>query len=462
MDVGDRQPMFRLWTILSAFLMVSCSAAVSSTFQSGGTRPVLPSGEGARTREADETTGRGEPTSVLTLPDAVALALLNNPELAEYSWQVRANEARVIQAGLRPNPEGLVIVEDVFGTGRFRGTREAQVTMQLSQAIELGGKRAARVAAAAGSRDLASREYEVKRVEVLARVTERFIDLLAAQQLVGLAKATLQLDGQTLDATARRVTAGAGSLLDERKARIEVARGRIVAEHAEHELAVARRELAATWGSTTPRFERIEGDLFGRRAFPSYERLTEDLARAPDMLHRLSEKQLREAEVRLADTKRVPTPIVAAGIRHLEGPNDEAVVFGLIVPLPTSDRNQGGRAEARALLSKSEESRRTTEVRLRTLIFALHQELRHASAALDALEGEILPQAEESVSLSRRGFIEGRFSYLDLADAERTLRAVRKERIETAASYHHLVLEIERLTGEPIDAASHDERAVAQ
>jgi cobalt-zinc-cadmium efflux system outer membrane protein len=441
--------------------MAGCSAAIPSPDQPGGSRPLLRSADEPGTRQPSASTEAGEPTSLLTLQDAVALALLKNPELAEYSWQVRANEARVLQAALRPNPEAMVFIEDVLGTGRFRGAREAQVTLQLGQAIELGGKRAARVAGAAESRDLASREYEVKRVEVLARVTGRFIDLLSAQQLLGLARTNLRLGEQTLEATVRRVKTGAGSALDERKARIELARGRIVAEHAAHVVAAARRELAATWGSATPRFERVEGDLFGRRAVPSYDRLTERLAQAPEMLRQLSEKRLREAEIRLADAKRIPTPSLAAGIRRLEGPEEESLVFGLSVPLPTSDRNQGGRAEARALLSKSEEEGRTTEVRLRTVIFGLHQELRHASTALDALEKEILPQADESLSLARSGFTEGRFSYLELVDAERTLRAVQKERIETAASYHELVLEIERLMGEPIDAGSRQEKAVA-
>jgi len=169
------------------------------------------------------------------------------------------------------------------------------------------------------------------------------------------------------------------------------------------------------------------------------------------MLRHLSETQVREAEIRLADSKRIPTPTVAAGVRRLEGPGDEALVFGVSVPLPLGDRNQGRRAEARALLAKTEEAGRTTEVRLRTLLFTLHQELRHAATALDALEGEIVPQAEETLSFSRRGFAEGRFSYLELADAERTLSAVRRERIETAVSYHSLVLELERVTGEPLE-----------
>jgi outer membrane protein, heavy metal efflux system len=394
------------------------------------------------------------PPSVVTLRDAAALALLGNPELAEYSWQVRANEAGELQARARPNPEASVYVEDVLGTGRFRGGEAAQITLQLSQAIELGGKRAARIAAATQSRNVASRDYEIKRIEVVATVTRRFIEVLSAQEVVGLASANLALARATLDETLRRVQAGAGSPLDERKARIEVARSEIVAEHAEHELAMARQELAALWGGLTPAFERVEGELFGRREIPTYEQLSERVSRAPDLLRHVSERQLREAEVRLADAKRIPTPVVAGGIRRLEATDNEAFVFGLSVPLPVGDRNLGGRQEARALLEKTHEAGRTTEVRLRTLLFTLHQELRHAATALDALEREVLPQAEDIVAFSRRGFVEGRFSYLEAADARQMLRAVTRERIDTAVSYHRLVLEIERLIGEPIDEAS--------
>jgi cobalt-zinc-cadmium efflux system outer membrane protein len=45
-----------------------------------------------------------EPTGVLTLRQALALALLRNPELASAAWEVRAGEARTLQAGLCPTP----------------------------------------------------------------------------------------------------------------------------------------------------------------------------------------------------------------------------------------------------------------------------------------------------------------------------------------------------------------------
>ena len=112
-----------------------------------------------------------EPTGALTLRDALALALTQNPELAPFAWQERANEARILQAGLRPNPQLDLQLEDVLGTGDFSGGQEAQITLQLSQAIELGGKRAARTELASRARGVTESEYEWKRVDVLGDVT---------------------------------------------------------------------------------------------------------------------------------------------------------------------------------------------------------------------------------------------------------------------------------------------------
>jgi cobalt-zinc-cadmium efflux system outer membrane protein len=71
---------------------------------------------------------------------------------------------------------------------------------------------------------------------------------------------------------------------------------------------------------------------------------------------------------------------------------------------------------------------------------------------MESLQQAILPQAKEALALSQQGFSEGRFSYLDLLDAQRTFVEVRKEAIETALSYHQLLLGIERLIGQPLDA----------
>ena len=114
------------------------------------------------------------PTGEVSLRDAVALALLHHPGLAAFAWETRAREARMLQAGKPPNPTLDVLAEDIGASRRAGSTLEQfvqpQATIQLSQLIELGGKRAARLQLATFNRDLAAWDYETARIDVLTEV----------------------------------------------------------------------------------------------------------------------------------------------------------------------------------------------------------------------------------------------------------------------------------------------------
>jgi outer membrane protein, heavy metal efflux system len=399
-----------------------------------------------------------DPTGVLTLGDALALALTENPELAPFAWQVRANEARMLQARLRHNPELGLQVEDILGTGNFRGGREAQTTLQLSQVIELGGKRAARTEVASQARGITKSEYELKRVEVLGDVTQRFIQVVANQHNLDLALTNRQLAEDALRTVQARVTAGKGSALEERKAQVALARGELLVEGARHELSAARKKLAASWRSTQPVFEKAEADLFARKPVPSFEGFASRISKSPEIARWVSEKKLREAEIKLADARRVPSVAVAGGIRHLAGPDDVAFVFGFSMPLQLSDRNQGGAAEARALLGRTEAEQKAAEVRLGMVLLGLYEEMAHDAHIMEGVQKGILPKAEDALAISRDGFAQGRLSYLEVLDAQRTIFDVKQEYIRAATSYHQFLVEMERLIGEPIEGAEPQQR----
>jgi len=119
---------------------------------------------------------RENPSGQVTLRDSLALALLQSPELAAFAWELRAREARILQAARPPNPVISALVEDLGGSTRFRGAQgviQPQTTIQLGQLIELGGKRAARQRLAERSRDLATWDYEMARIDVFTRVSSR-------------------------------------------------------------------------------------------------------------------------------------------------------------------------------------------------------------------------------------------------------------------------------------------------
>src|SRR5215510_14646691 len=186
------------------------------------------------------------PTGVLTLVQAQALALLQHPKIAAFGWEVRAGEARTLQASLPPNPELGVEVENFAGSGALRGFQSAEITIHLSQLIELAGKRQKRTRVAALERDLVAWDYEATRIEVLTQVTQAFVEVLSAQQRLRLNLELVRLAEQVLRTVAERVRAGKVSPVEETRAQVALSTSRIALERTQRELDAARARLAVT------------------------------------------------------------------------------------------------------------------------------------------------------------------------------------------------------------------------
>ena len=105
--------------------------------------------------------------ATLTLPEAFARVLSDNPELAMYPYDIRAAEAQALQAGFRPNPRASVDVENIAGNGELSGTDATETTLALSQVIEMGGKRPLRRNVGQWRRQTLERDYELARLDVL-------------------------------------------------------------------------------------------------------------------------------------------------------------------------------------------------------------------------------------------------------------------------------------------------------
>src|SRR5262245_5893400 len=76
----------------------------------------------------------------LTLANAIDLALARNPGLKASLYELTAAQGRIVQAGLRINPELNLELENFAGTGDVNAFGALETTLSLSQVIELGGK----------------------------------------------------------------------------------------------------------------------------------------------------------------------------------------------------------------------------------------------------------------------------------------------------------------------------------
>jgi cobalt-zinc-cadmium efflux system outer membrane protein len=397
---------------------------------------------------------QSNPEGELTLARAIEAALQSNPDLIATSFELSAAQARIVQAGLRPNPEFEMELENFAGSGEASGIDELETTLSLSQVIELGDKRGLRRSAAGADLDLVTVEQRARELDVLAAVTERFIDVVVTQERVRFATEGTALAQQTTDAISRRVEAGRSPEAERSRARIGLTRARIQQQQAQSELRSARYALSAIWGNPEPSFTTARAELFELRAVGSFQDLMTRLEDSPDFLRWVSENRLREAELRLQRAQARPNLSFSLGVRRFEQNGDAALVAGFSMPLAVYDRNQGAIREAQLRVTQSAAARDAARIKARAALLALYQEMTTARARVETLRTEALPQAQLALEQTRSGYERGRFSFLELVSVQEELLALRAAEIDAAAAYHRMLAEIERLTSAALTRAT--------
>ncbi len=387
------------------------------------------------------------PSTVIGLRDALAAALLGNPELLAFSREVRVREARTLQAGLLPNPDLLTEFEDFGGSGDRQAWDSAQTTLSLSQLVELGGKRAKRRRVAALEQELAGWDYEARRLSVLAGVTKAFVKVLEMQERLALSADLTQLAERSIATVAATVRTGAVSPVEETRARVALSRSTLERIQLERDFDAARAALAATWGAHAVTFERVRGDLRIAAPPPELSALLSTLPSNPDLARWTTELDARKASLAVEEARRIPSVAVQLGGRHYADTEDGALVAGLVVPLPLFDRNQGGILEAQRRLGKARFERLAAETNVRADLAATYQALDAAYKRAETLERTTIPEAERLYHGAEGAYAKGLYRYLEVLDAQRTLFELRGERLQALAAYHTAAADLERLTG---------------
>jgi cobalt-zinc-cadmium efflux system outer membrane protein len=176
------------------------------------------------------------------------------------------------------------------------------------------------------------------------------------------------------------------------------------------------------------------------------------------LLRFATEQRLREAEARLAVARQRPDWRVSAGVRHLEGIGEEALVLGVSVPLGATSRAAPAKQRAEALGRESVLRREAEELEARAVVYNLYEEVGHTVRTVEVFDTEILPRAREIRSEIERGYSVGRFSHTALINAQAELLAAASARLDACADHHRLLVSIERLTGgESVSTANNAE-----
>ncbi len=385
----------------------------------------------------------------LTLRQALENALASNKQLAAFEDRLAEQKGRQQQAGLYPNPQFDLLIENVGGQGDFRGSDSAETTLSIGWAIE-PGLRGRRVGVAEARSARARLDAQILRLDVAAETAQRFLSCLESQAHLEATETAVALGERTVAAVERRVRAGSAPRAELLRARAELATERLAHDDVTHEHSVAYHRLAAQWGETAPSFAQVDGALLTLPVVAPFDELAARIEENPELSRLASEQRIAEAQLRLAKARRWPTLTPSLGARRFETTGDWALVAGLTVPLPVFDRNQGRVAESRAALARTHADSEAESVRVHTTLYEIYQETQHSVHRVEVLRNEVIPRLEETMDETRRGYAQGRYRYYELRTVEADLLAARRSLVEAGTAAHRLVITLERLTGERV------------
>lgn len=376
----------------------------------------------------------------ISLSEALAFVLLSNPELASFSFDMRADDARILQAGVYPNPALDIETENL-------GVEEVQTTFLLSQLIELGGKRQARQLHAYAERTRNQLDYEVKKRQLFIETTELFIEVLVNQQKLAFLETTLpMLEGLTGNLE-KRIEAGKASAVEQNNFKALIARTRIDFLKTQNDLRQSKNKLAAKWGATTNVAFEVSGSLDWTLPVVSLEELGGFLYTHPEIQLLSGEEGLREARLAVEKSKSMPDITVRGGPRYLFDRDEWVWVLGVYIPLPINDKNCGNILAAYENWRKIEAERQAVWTKLLSLLNQAYSIINNLAVELNVLIRDVLPATKNALSISYKGYQGARYNYLDVLESERSFRSAQLRYFEALEQYHKALAQLEGLTG---------------
>jgi outer membrane protein, heavy metal efflux system len=394
----------------------------------------------------------------ISLPQALQRALAASPRLTAAERDVGIATGLKVQAGALPNPELSFELDNALGSGPYQGLRSAETNLQLSQLVELGGKREARLAAGEAGIGTAVWQRRATRLEVLSETAIAFITVVSAQRRIEIFDEQIASLDQLIPLLQRRVQEGASSPAETLRAQVAADLFRVDRERARTQLATARRDLAILMGDSSPMFGEAVGRLATIGQPPPFRSVIQAIEANPQLMRWTAVTAQRNAELIVARLKPVPDVHLAAGWRHFQNTGDDAVRLGVSIPLPVFDQNTGNIIAAEETLAKTGAERAINKLVLISLAGRAYDALNGALAELKLLRTSVIPNARSAADTIQSGYLQGRFTLLELLDVRGSvLQALLREQ-EALQNFHVAIATIEGLVGNPLSLTRESSR----
>lgn len=366
----------------------------------------------------------------ITLPEALTRAQESSPSIVQARGELAAAIGRARQAGVAPNPQLGLMVENFAGSGEFRRFRAAETTLSVSQQFELGGKRSSRRAVAKAELAAAELRVAIAGADVSRDVRTNFAELGGARDRLVLARDAELRARDLLRTVQLLVDNGREPPLRALRSQAALAEAAAATQAASAAYAKAQRDLAGLLG-----FGEVELEAQGAFELVDTTRPSPEPPLSLAVRLATAEREAADARLRLEQSTAVPDVTAELGVKRFEGSSDTAVVAGFSIPIPIANRNGGAIAAARANLLAAEARLSQSRFDATRAVRGAQADLVAADARVQALQTSGLEQAREALRLARIGYAAGKFSLLELLDAQSALNQAEASLIDARLAH---------------------------
>ena len=394
--------------------------------------------------------------ATLVLDQAIAWALEKSPVLGASRSRADAATASRSQAGALPNHELSIEAENIYGDGPYDGTDAAEITYGVEQLVELPGKRGNRIRMAESENARVHFERDAAQLDLIRDITIAYAELAAAQQERFIIEKESTLAAEVRDSVAARVTAGKEPPIQKNKAEIELSASEIALDRANRTADAKKHALVALMGGDIGDFT-VQADSLPVLAEPEpLESYRSRLVRTPDAKSLEADVTQAQSALSLEKANVLPDPTFSFGVKEFREDDTQAFVAGVSLPIPIFNLNRAGIKRAGHELNAVMMDQRGGQLSLDAALTQSYGDFASAYREASALQTAVLPGAEEAFSFAREGYEAGKFGYLEVLDAQRTLFEARKQYNEAVLDYYRQRAAIERMTAQHAHDTSSD------
>jgi cobalt-zinc-cadmium efflux system outer membrane protein len=290
---------------------------------------------------------------------------------------------------------------------------------------------------------------EAKRLDLLAEVARRYLDVVAAQAEAEIAAIDIEQRTRTVAAATKRVQAGASPESARLTAEAMRARAELDRNRGRREAEAAYRRLAVLWSERNASVVSVTGDPLALPAVPGFDALAQLLERTPELQRFAGEERIREARLQLARSARTPDVEWQVGIRRLQDLSAWGLVAGASIPLGASHRADPEIRAAESDLESVSLERESSELTLYATLAQAYGQFVARKSEVEQSRDDLLPRLARAEAAAERAYRAGALSYLEWAQVQSDTTAARKQQLAAAIDAQRALIEIQRLTGEP-------------